>query len=238
MSFYTSVTYYRPTDPPPVTAAELADFIGQIRGTNLLKTTGTPCLKIKFGEAIDQDSRDTTWEEPIGRNMSVMREIAWDVHLPKPASLDEMISLIEDDQRRIYRAFVSLPDPVNALLEPITRENSPENEVNFYPASLSLEFGPVRVGTLATESRPEVGWVGVDLSGSGYLYPWTVREIVDRAQHSSAIQCIMQVCRSFWPVPSQRPPKSIVRQRTEMRELWPYDDYEMPWDWYWGVSET
>lgn len=49
---------------------------------------------------------------------------------------------------------------------------------------------------------------------------------------------ITEVCRSFWPVSPDQPDRRVVLMRKQFADLWPYDDFAMPWDWFWGVSES
>jgi hypothetical protein len=220
-----------------MTGDDLGRFIAELRAADVLTGGGFQYLHIKFGDAIDQDENDASWSEEIAPRISVMREIEWDLEINKPAGLAEMIAAVTSDSRRIYRGMVSLGTATNAVLEPITRTGSPENKIDFNPYDLSVEIGPVEIHTLESD-KALVGWIGVSFHGYGYLYPWTLRDVVDRIDRSPEIQRMMQVCRSFWPVPERALDPRIVELRKEVKPLWPYDRYDKPWDWYWGVRET
>jgi hypothetical protein len=128
MSFYTSLILYRPTKPPLVTGPSLARFLGGFAECKLLMEEATSCdASIKFGSAIDQDDKATSWEEPINEVVSEWREIAWDAtHQAK--SIQELIPLIEQHQRTIYRAHLSLGCAHKGITKVLTREPSEENK--------------------------------------------------------------------------------------------------------------
>lgn len=237
MSFSTSLTYYRPCAPPTITADDLARFISQLRDTGILTDDGFQMLHVKFGDSIDQDEQGTSWEEEISPCMFISHDIEWDVDL-YPSGLQDIIERLTGDDRRIHRALASLGGVIDAVLQPITRTNSPENERDFCPDSLWLEFGPVETYHLAGEAPAVVGWIGVSLSGDGLLFPWTFRDVVDRLEATPEIQCMMNSCRSFWPVPPEPPEPRIVALRSQIGELWPYKTIDKPGDWYWGLKES
>ena len=238
MSFFTSLIFYRPRTPPLLTANDLAQFVARLRDTTLLVDGGLRSLKIKFGDAVDQDDKSTTWNEPLGGGrLFVAREIEWDQHLSDP-TIAEMVECLTGDGRRIYRAWISIGALSDEVLQPITRLNSPENDRDFCPDGLSLEVGPIEIYSLGTELIAHVGWIGLSISGSGYLFPWTIQEVVERAATAPAIQRLTDVCRASWPVTPERPEPRIAEARKQLGELWPYADLHKTWDWYWGVCET
>lgn len=238
MSFFTSLTFYRPTSPPAVTAADFSRFIAQIHDGVALTTSGLEMLRVKFGDAIDQDDEGTLWGEELTPAISIMHDIEWDVDLSDDSTIQEIIEALVSDSRRIYRARVTLGMPEDDVLRPITRENSPENEIGFYPDTLSIEIGPIRCFSLGSERSFHVGWIGLTISGGGYLFPWTFRDVFDRLQGSKQIQQLTNVCRSFWPVAKKPPEHRIIQLRKKLNELWPYARFDEPWDWYWGLRES
>ncbi len=239
MSFYTGLTFYRPREPPAMTASELGQFIAQIRDAGLLANDGFKYLQVRFGRSIDQDERGTSdLEEETAPGLYIMKDIEWDLELSGPSDIAEIIAALANDKRRIYRATASLGTPMDAVLQPITRTNSPENTIDFCPYSLDIEIGPVMIGSLGCEALAFAGWIGVSLSGSGYLFPWTFRDVVKRLEGAPEIQRMTDVCRSFWPVSPGPPEDRIVDMRTQIGELWPYEDLDKPWDWYWGLQES
>jgi hypothetical protein len=237
MSFYTSLIFYRPRKPPPLRAADLASFIDAIRKKNLLTRHGSRSLSVKFGKSIDQDDKGTTWEEEITSGLSVTHEINWDIQLSNP-SLQQIIDCLKGDRRRIYRAYVALGGPIAEILRPITRSGSADNKIDFCPDGLAIEVGPIELCSLSLSAPVLAGWISVDLSGAGYLFPWSVRELVERAEGSRAIRPVTDLCRTFFPVPPKPPPKRVIDARRQIGELWPYEDLAKPWNWYWGVRET
>jgi hypothetical protein len=237
MSFYTGLVYYRPCAPPPVTADDLSRFIARIRDTGTLADSGFGSLNVKFGQSIDQDDERTYWEEPTVPGIFELHEIEWDLCRRDRPTVEQIIASLASDQRRVYRAHVGLGMPIDDVRLPITRKNSPENKINFFPDKLSIAIGPIECFRLGSDCLHHVGWIGVSLSGGGYLYPWTFRELVKRAEASPAIQRIMEACRAHWPVPAEPPEPRFVAARKEFSDFWPYDDVDRPWDWYWGLQE-
>lgn len=238
MSYFTSLTYYRPCVPPVVTADALSRFMAAICDTKLLTDDGFRWLKVKFGRAIDQDDLGTTRKKVTVPGVSVVQEIDWDIELSDDPDHREMIAVLAAREHRVYRAAISFGMPVEDVLRPITRENSPENEVNDCPDALSINIGPVACFDLGTDQPLHVGWMRMDLSGGGYLFPWTFRDAVGRLQRSREIQRLTEVCQSFWPVRPDPPERHIIRLRREFRDLWPHDEFDRPWDWYWGLRES
>ena len=165
-----------------------------------------------------------------------MSEIEWDLDLSHPGGIQEMIDALATDGRRIYRAHVSLGTPIDAVLQPVTRINSPENELDFCPDSLSVDTGPIE--RHGCDFRAFVGWIGLSLSGYGYLFPWTCRDVFQRLENTPEIRHIAEVCRSFWPVAPKLVEDRIVEVRKELGELWPYENLDKRWDWYWGIEES
>lgn len=237
MSFFTGLVFYRPCSPPPITADDLSRLVGRIVESGMLTDSGLRALKLKFGESIDQDDDGLLWTEETVPGVSELCEVEWDVHLER-TTLRQMLDSLASDDRRVYRAFLGLGAPTGGVLRPITRENSPENEIDYCPYSLSLEIGPIESYDLQSEAPLHVGWIGLTLSGYGYLYPWTLADVVRRLEAAPEIQRLAEICRSFWPVPADPPPADIVGLRREFRRLWPYGDFEKPWDWYWGLQES
>lgn len=239
MSFYTCLTFYRPREPPAMAVSDLGRFIAQIHGLGLLTDDGLQYLAVRIGDSIDQDEKNTAcYEAGAAPGIYLVKDIEWDLELSRPNGAAEIIAALVNDDRRIYRAFVSLGTPIDAALEPITRRNSPENEIDFCPDSLGIEIGPVVIGSLGCDAPAFVGWIGVSLSGSGYLFPWTFRDVLKRLEDAPEIQRITELCRSFWPVPAGLPEDRILEMRMQMSELWPYEDFHKTWDWYWGVQES
>jgi hypothetical protein len=238
MSFYTTVKLYRPGPPPLITGGDLSRFITAIYDCHVLTEEGLKTVSIKFGDPIDSDDEGIIWEEETVPFVYVVHEIEWDIDLSTLESVHEIIKELDSDTRPVYRASIMLGTPTDDLLAPITRHGSPENRIGFIPDTLSVGVGPVFMSNLEYDESPQVGWIDVGLSGYGYLYPWTFREVVDRLEASPEARRIAHVCRSFWPVEPALPDRKTRALRRRLRNLWPYDDVAQPWDWYWGLTET
>jgi hypothetical protein len=128
----------------------------------------------------------------------------------------------------------SLHDEVVAL---ITRKESDDNEIDFLPYELGIHLGPVDVFLLGGEQVWQAGWIELTISGPGYLFPWTFRDVVQRLESSPLIRKLTDVCRTTWPVAYSAVDDQTVDLRRQAGELWPYDDLRKPWDWYWGIAE-
>lgn len=127
---------------------------------------------------------------------------------------------------------------VDEIFEALTRPPSSENEVPLGLCWLDLELGPIDTFKLSSSRSWVVGWISVSLSGNGYLYPWKLKELVQRAEGSAKLQGLLQVCRRTWPVKAERPGLLTLLRRARMKDLWPYDTLSRRWDWYWGLAES
>ncbi len=237
MSFYSSLKFYRPRKPPVVIANELATVIARIADTGKLCSSGMYGVKVKFGDSIDSDDRETNWYEPQETGIILVGEIDWDIELRALSDGKEVVNALSGNQKPIYRAHISLGTPMPDVLEPITRVDSPENEIDFVPSDLSLEIGPIIAGNMATEEPVQVGWISLNFSGYGYFYPWSLAETMLRANSSEPIKALTDIVRTTWPVPSAAPEQEIVEIRRQIPDVWPYE-VDRPWDWYWGAHET
>ncbi len=83
-----------------------------------------------------------------------------------------------------------------------------------------------------------VGWIAVNLDGPGYLFPWSFRDLVDRAEAIAPVRELMSLCRRTWPVAPGEPDRRVIEARRMMGELWPYPRLDGPWDWSWGLGES
>jgi hypothetical protein len=238
MSFYTALMFYRPRKPPIVTANDLATVMLLLAETGKLNANDQCRAKVKFGESIDADNEETTrYEYTSTPGIMRVSEIEWDFKSPAAESMDRVIKALSRNLSPIYRANIFLGSPTSDVLEPVTRVRSPQNTIDFLPCDLSLEFGPIMAGQLSTEEPVQVGWISLSLSGSGYLYPWTLAEALDRASTSISIKTFTDVVRNMWPVQSEDPEPQIVALRRQIPDVWPYAA-DRPWDWFWGAQET
>lgn len=238
MSFYTSLCYYRPGNAPVITGGGLARFIQRVADTNLVQRSPFSSLEVKFGSAIDQDERETFWIEPTNSVVGVFHEIDWDIEVSEAEQLEDILASIANEHRNVYRASANLGFLKETIASAINREPSEENEIGFFPDSLSLSIGPVTLAALSSESAWRAGWVSLSLHGGGYLYPMTFDDLVAKASGSNEISQLCEICRALWPVPSRRPEPSEVNARQQHRDLWPYDNFDRTLDWCWGIFES
>lgn len=238
MSFFTSLRYYRPCSPPEVTADDLSRLVALLQDSEMLTDAGVRSLSVKFGDSIDQDDVGIVWEEEIAPGIAVVRGPDWDLELTGNPTVSEIIQSLASDSRHVCRASISLGSPVEAILRTITREPTAQNQIAYRPDGLSINIGPIECFDLGSEQPVQMGWISLDLSGYGYLYPWTLREVVERLKRSRETRRLTEICRSFWPVPPELPEPRIAELRQEFSDLWPYDRFDEPWDWFWGVQET
>jgi hypothetical protein len=233
MSFYTSIKYYRPGRPPQVTCDQFARFVSALCDTRAFGTDASDLrsLMVRLGDRIKRDRLGI---------LSDSQKCPCDIELEyAPRELQEIIDCLAGDDRSIYRAWVSLGEPINEVTNPIRHSGHPENEEGFCPDALSVGIGPVELAHLDSHRGWLVGWISLDISSQGYLFPWTFREVVEKLEAIPAVQRLMKVCRELWPVPPDPPPPELVEQRRQNADyLWPYDDLEKPMDWYWGLHES
>lgn len=220
-----------------MTVSDLGVFAQALQAADLLESAEACSVKFKLGNAVDQDEAGTSCHEELGAGMFLMAEYGWDVS-ESATSLAPLLEKLQGDDRTIYRAYFDLGLASDALSDPITRVNSPDNTVDFLPGSLSFSVGPVEIFDLGSDNIGVVGWMDVSISGNGYLFPWTFRDVVDRLEASPEWQRLRSVCRELWPVGEGVPPLEIIEARKQLGRLWPYDTYDRKFDWYWGIFET
>jgi hypothetical protein len=124
------------------------------------------------------------------------------------------------------------------IIDAVSRHNSPQNKVDFVPCEWSFTVGPITSSAMGNEEAFHVGWMALSLSGSGYLFPWTAREAVERAEKCQAIQAAANLCQALWPLRPEPPSRAILKLRKRMGDAWPYRQLDRAQDWTWGVAET
>jgi hypothetical protein len=219
-------------------ADDLSRFIVAIRDARLLTDSGFQSFKVKFGQSIDQNADDITRYECTLAEMVILHDIEWDIDVSNPRGIQEIIDLAMRDERRIYRAAIELGYPIDDVVEPITRKNSPENKTDFYPDTLSIQVGPIYSYNLESNHAQQAGWIAVGISGAGYLYPWTLNDVIERLEKSPHIRRIMEACRAFWPVADPKPELSIAKVQRHSADFGPYEEVGKPCDWHWCVAES
>jgi hypothetical protein len=239
MSFFTSLQFYRPRPPPRVTGPELAAFVERLYALDLVEEGGVLSFSLKSGLSIDQDDQEANWEEPVEPGSCVynMRSIEWDSQEYR-STRSELLAALHNFAGAIYRAQLSLGSLTPSFSQSISRIDSPENSHDFQPDSMNLTIGPIVLSNLTAEEQLHTGWIGVSLSGYGYLFPWTLREAVERLEGNHDVGRLMQTCRNQWPVAAEKPSEEICQVRQEYQTHWPYPEITKSWDWYWGVIET
>src|SRR5206468_3429898 len=121
-------------------------------------------VKVKFGEAIDQDECPIDSQEPVFETISVVREIEWDLET-ECRSLRAVAEALRAHTRPVYRAFLALGRADEEFSRPLARVDSPENDVDLWLNEWSLEIGPITSADLGTEEPFLVGWISLSLSG-------------------------------------------------------------------------
>jgi hypothetical protein len=235
MSFYTTLKLYRPSKPPRVTGPDLALFLRELAACNIIEEQ-KPYLQVKFGIAIDQDDKPTMWDEPINDVVSECREIEWDLYL-ESSSIAGLAEQLESYTQAIYRSYASLDGATESICQALTRESCPDNEQPMVLCSCGLEVGPVMLAGLGVHRLFHAGWLSVDLSGYGFVFPWTYADLLQRAERHPDLQRLKALCRRTWPVSPTPLEERHFEGRRLMGDLWPYPIDE-PLDWHWGVAES
>lgn len=98
-------------------------------------------------------------------------------------------------------------------------------------------MGPVDVCLLDWDGPVTVGWMSMDVSGYGYLYPWNFRQWVQKAQANEKINDVCELVRRTWPCSMRQPIAEQLKIREKMGPMW-LNSIDAPVDWAWGCSET
>lgn len=236
MGYHTGLVYYRPRPAPVIAPRDLRPFILELLETGALSGEGMVSFEFKFGRAIDQDDRPSSWIEPLNEALGTYGSMDWDW----TGSFDSVRSLADalaDDGRSIYRGTIMLGLATDAVIQSMSRVGSPENDEDFVPDSWAMEFGPIKLEDTGNAAEYHVGWMDVSFSGNGYIYPWTTADVLARIESSPELVRVSALCRRYWPVPPEKASFWVRRmRRTRLGKLWPYADVNLPWDWYWGVQ--
>jgi len=240
MSFYTSLNYFRPQPPPRVTTRELAAVIQKIYATGAFTSHMLSGIRVKFGRSIDKDARGTIEEIPTGTpGVYSVRSIEFDIN-HDGKSCPAMIAELNQSDSLIYRAevqFGSVKKPISSLF---TRTGSPENSVELCLWDFALHFGPVYAGMLGEDKSRHVGWMGLSLSGNGYLFPWKRAEVLKRAEHSAELQQLAQICSDAWPIDphTRRKITNVGNLLARTRKALGKQDVNTLTAWQWDVHES
>jgi len=236
MSNFTSFTWLRPQKPPRITTTELAAFVTAIRATGIVQDRALPCtVHVRYGRAIDRNAKPTSRFVSTYRNVGYYKDIRWSVNQQVAGA--EIADLLAAREASIYRAWIDL-GPLNAsLYDTLHRQPDEQNQQSLTPDGLSLSLGPVECCDLRSERAWQLGWIALSLGGYGYLWPWTLRDWVARADAHPLIQAMQQACEAAWPLPPEPPTAEAIMNRAELGSLFPYE-IDAPLGWRWSVHET
>lgn len=234
-----------------MTGPILADFVRALARTGVFDPGQGDYFHVKFGRSIDKDEKSTTIYEPIAGipSISTVRSIPWDIehsHIPQ----SDAIALLKKHDRSLYRASVSLGMLRKDLFEALQTPRPDDGQMNLGLWDCHVILEPVELSTLDGDDTFLVGWMSVSISGNGYCFPWTPRDLTSRAASLNTLRPMTEVCRQFFPVDPAGTPNVMTKlspalrrrkvraMRKRMGDLWPFEDLDREWDWFWGVSET
>jgi hypothetical protein len=194
-------------------------------------------MKLKFGAAIDKDAAPAFWMDPTeSPGILGCAEEDWDC--------DEIVDSLTSVVRRLisypsplYRAWIDLGMASDCVCNHLSRDPCDDNPDPLALNSWSLGLGPVECGGVGSSALYCPGWIEIAVSGYGYLFPWTFRDLVKRADSQPDLIRLKDLCRSTWPVPRSFPDDQQKDVLREMGDLWPYP-VDAPFDWVWGLDET
>jgi len=238
MSFWSSLILTRAAPPPMVTTDAIAAFLRNVATSGALVGRENALCQVKYGPRVDADDCATDvleWDE--SSTSSMIREYLWDWSetFPSVAALADRLGA---DSRSVYRAYLDLGEMHPDIVTALTREPSEENEVGLCLSGLGFSVGPVLVAGLGSDAPALAGWMGLMLSGPGYFFPWEYRQVREQAEAVGSIRRLAEICRLAWPVPPIAPSQESIAGRRQLGELWLYNDFALPQDWLWFVSES
>ena len=240
MSFWSSLALVRAAPPPIVRVAELAPFVRALAAAEAVSDASDVSCGIKYGPRVDADERttdDSGEEADAGRIIRTVREYPWD-RKERFSSVEHLAQSLASDEGTIYRAHLSLGLVHPELVAALSRNSCDENSVPMCLCELGFSIGPEIVSSLNDDVGAFAGWMALSIAGHGYCFPWTRREVRDRAERVAITGRLVEACRVAWPVRPERPPGAVVAARRSLGSLWLYDDPAQPADWLWFVSES
>lgn len=240
MSFYTSLIYFRPQPPPRIKTRELASVIKAIYSTTNVLFDSISGVHVKFGSAIDTDTKGTTENvEIIPGAVYQPTDIEFDID-HDAETCEAMIAELMQSDSTVYRARIHLGCAKDSICKEFQRMNSPENKVNLALHDLSLYLGPIHAYNLGEDEPRHVGWIGLTLSGGGYMFPWTREDVLKRAEQSVELQQLAQIVNDAWPI-DPHPLKRITNVRNLLartRKALGAKDVNTLTEWQWDVNES
>jgi hypothetical protein len=238
MSFWSSLVLARAAPPPVVNADAIGAFLRGLAATGALVGGNELLCQVKYGPRLDADERTTDvteWDE--SGTIGTVGEYPWDISEMFP-SVAILADVLAGDSRSVYRAYLSVGELHPDIVAALTREPSEENEVGLCLSWVSFSVGPVLVAGLGSEAPAFAGWMGLSFSGPGYFFPWEYRQVRELAESVELVGRLVEVCRGAWPVAPAPVSVEAVAGRRQLAELWLYDDFALPQDWLWFVSES
>ncbi len=224
MGFYSSLMYYRPSEPFLTTGETLVQFVRAFHALGVADCSRAGSLSVWYGVpayALEDEP------DPLDE------EVEWSIEEYEVPFLDipDRLSALDQPVRRANVALGSVVTPSD--LDPLRRVGSPENDEDFLPDSWTVRLGPIATGR---DGNYLVGSVAVNLSGNGYPYPWTPRDLVRRAETIESVQRVMSLCEETWPGEPIAPSTQAQAARRALGKYWPYENVDRPLDWTWGFA--
>ncbi len=232
----TSLLFYRPTEPPPITAVALASFLRSFAELSAARDDASAAAQIKFGATVDTDDTPASWDEEVAEGIFVERTLAWDLTV-QAASIHKLADALAHRSATLYRAVLELGPPDSGLCQQLQRPPEDKNDRGLSLERWSLDIGPVHSAAIGSDDFFVIGWVSLRLSGTGSLFPWTFERLVQRAETHPAVRQATELCKTTWPVDPEQPTPRLRRRRQRLGELWPLADMDAPLDWCWGLLE-
>lgn len=236
MSFYTVLHFVRPTAPPLVTGRDLAGFVREVAALRLTEPGNGFDFSVRFGRRIDLDRKPIVQTRRLSACVSTHRFIDWDME-EHHADLAGVCDALAGQSRTIYRAHVGFGFLRDEIYAALSRAGSPENTIDLRIDSLGITIEPIRLECLGSAHDQFAGWMSLDVSGPGCIWPWTLPDLIRRAEGVAGLRRAMDVCRRTFPVVPRRPSWWVRRARRRALAFWPCDDVNAPLDWSWGVTE-
>jgi hypothetical protein len=132
----------------------------------------------------------------------------------------------------------NLPDDTVRRLD----VKSPDNDRTASPHCAGLSLTPTEICMLGSERGFYVGQFSLEISGPGYCFPRTPREIFDAIRTDPGVTPLLEILDSTWPTDVlQLEHARDLLSATLEPDLWPYDNIANrpePPHWLWGVAET
>jgi hypothetical protein len=238
MGFFTSFCFCRCGRPPKITCGDLAKVVHEFDALAVSPGSFRECDVI-FGESIDHDDDPMDEVVQLSDVMSKYVPRPRDIEVQRPKSLAEIVAALDSHaETSVYRAHIALGGVTQEFLNRI-HEPSEQNKRAWFPQDWSLQISPVILGGMNTTDQFHFSYAAVCLSGAGYAFPRTPRQIVERLRDQPEVQRVEQLCERSWPVGTVRADDEVIEMRKAMGYLWPYERLDLPHGgWIWSTNET